>query len=756
VTKTFCVSVAILCFILLGAGTARAEGLADRVPSDAVVYVGWEGADKLKGAYEGTHLKAVMDASSLPEFLEKKLPGLLEQAAGPEGEDVSRVIGTLGVLWRYPTVVYVGAMEIKAGAPPMPRVAVMCDAGDDAAAIEKQVKELVDKAGPAPLEVKREGTRVMLVIGKIGSEAENFLLGRADAPSSLKPLGGDKAFSAAQGQVKVKDVALTVYINVPGWVKMADDFSALVPEMGEMWPKIRDALNLKGIQSAVFTAGFDGKDWMTQAFIGMEGPRTGLLALLDGTPLGDEQLKVVPETATWMVAARFDLAKIWEQVETGVNKASPETGRELANAVNAANKAMGINLQKDLVATLGDDWVAYAAPTVGGNGIMGLTVVNTPRDAAKLSAAIDKLEAKANEAMEDSAQRPSGPKMAIRKMTIGGVEVHHMALFIVTPSWAIKDGRFYFSLMPPAIPAAIEAAKAKSSILDNPGFIALRKRLAVEKPLAIDFVDLPKTAPDGYTFLTMAASMVESFTGSETAASLLPPLNKLLLELAPAGGASWTDAAGWHYKSIAPLPGSVVLGGQQSTMLASPALMAAILMPSLGRARELSNRGYDAASLRGIAQSCMIYSADHSDKLPDHLAELVALNMISPKQLVMKDSGTQPAALTLEQMEAAKKDWHAIEAIIDEHCDVIYLGKGTKNELDATMVLVFHKPWLARTPDGICVAFRDVHAEFVRRPNLVETFAATEKDRKAAGLPAVDIQKMLNGEPPATTMPAHP
>ena len=46
------------------------------------------------------------------------------------------------------------------------------------------------------------------------------------------------------------------------------------------------------------------------------------------------------------------------------------------------------------------------------------------------------------------------------------------------------------------------------------------------------------------------------------------------------------------------------------------ALLIGILTPSLGRARELSNRGYCSANLRGIMQSCNIYAADNADTFP--------------------------------------------------------------------------------------------------------------------------------------------
>jgi len=49
------------------------------------------------------------------------------------------------------------------------------------------------------------------------------------------------------------------------------------------------------------------------------------------------------------------------------------------------------------------------------------------------------------------------------------------------------------------------------------------------------------------------------------------------------------------------------------------ALLIAILLPSLGKARELANRSYCAANLRGIIQSMVVYSAENNDQYPSVL-----------------------------------------------------------------------------------------------------------------------------------------
>ncbi len=46
------------------------------------------------------------------------------------------------------------------------------------------------------------------------------------------------------------------------------------------------------------------------------------------------------------------------------------------------------------------------------------------------------------------------------------------------------------------------------------------------------------------------------------------------------------------------------------------ALLIAILLPSLGKARELSNRSYCAANCRGIMNSMNVYAADNNDAFP--------------------------------------------------------------------------------------------------------------------------------------------
>src|SRR4051812_35531228 len=60
----------------------------------------------------------------------------------------------------------------------------------------------------------------------------------------------------------------------------------------------------------------------------------------------------------------------------------------------------------------------------------------------------------------------------------------------------------------------------------------------------------------------------------------------------------------------------VILGIVCLVLIIPAALMMAIMLPSLGKARELANRSVCAANLRGTSQSMNVYAADNSDAYP--------------------------------------------------------------------------------------------------------------------------------------------
>jgi len=53
------------------------------------------------------------------------------------------------------------------------------------------------------------------------------------------------------------------------------------------------------------------------------------------------------------------------------------------------------------------------------------------------------------------------------------------------------------------------------------------------------------------------------------------------------------------------------------TVIAIIGILAAIIIPTVGKVRETAQRTVDASNLREIGKAAMIYAADNNDRLPD-------------------------------------------------------------------------------------------------------------------------------------------
>src|SRR5688572_1676395 len=109
--------IALLLLISLAAAPlTRAQPLADRLPADAILYVGWAGADKLGPAYAGSNLKGVLDASNLPELFTDMLPKVARRLSlefqmqdDPTlKEIIPTALSTFSTLWHKPAAIYLG------------------------------------------------------------------------------------------------------------------------------------------------------------------------------------------------------------------------------------------------------------------------------------------------------------------------------------------------------------------------------------------------------------------------------------------------------------------------------------------------------------------------------------------------------------------------------------------------------------------------------------------------------------------------
>jgi len=334
---------------------------------------------------------------------------------------------------------------------------------------------------------------------------------------------------------------------------------------------------------------------------------------------------------------------------------------------------------------------------------------------------------------------PNAP-IKIEKVTAAKTEVSTLAFMQYSVAWGVKNDTLYVSSLS-GIAGAIKQVENKSpSILENADYKAARAALpAGVKPITISYAYPAKLYPE-LRRTALGLFPIIRRAGFDVPMELLPETDAVAKFMPPGAMITWSDADGFHGAGNSAFPGAEMLGGQNigPAAIGGLALGAAVALPAVARARDLSSRTVDMANLRGISQSALVYAADHQDAMPDDLARLVAEKMIAPRSLVSRRSGTAPLEITPELETLAKQDFAKFSAEVAAHTDFIYLGKDTKSEVNGGVIVAYEKPG-APTTDGLNLAYQDGHVEFMTWPRMPTAFEATNAFLKKNGKPEVDV-----------------
>jgi Protein of unknown function (DUF3352) len=712
---------------LAAAPRAAAQPLADRVPQDALVYVGWAGAEHLGPGYEQSNLKAFLDASNIPELINESLPRLFENL-GHQDQDSEAFLAFVAAvgkpMWKHPSAIYFGGVDLANPDMPLPKFAFLCQAGADAKEMVATFNGLLQKYGAPPIPHKVEESDGLVVI----------TIGNVDVSAAKKPpvpLSQRKEFQQALASAGAKQPLAILYADAEGGLEQIDNLTnQFAPEKGKQkWAQVKEALGLAGLKRIVWTGGFDGKDWATQGLVEAPEPRSGLVkALLDTRPLSDDALKAVPATATMAFAGHLDLGGLLREIRAMVKKVDEEASRDFEQGLDQIKQAIGMDLQGSILETLGDEWAMYVDPSVGGEGALGLTIVNRLRDAADANQAFTQLEQLANGALKEAMAREK-IIFAFQTAKQGDLTIHYFAIPVIAPAWAIKDGNLYIGLYPQVVSgAASHVSKNGPSILQSPAFQALRQRLSDRGQTQItgfEFTDLPRVTADGYQevlMLTRAWLGTADLFGAKTPALVLPTLANLKPLLKPSGAVYWADKAGWHYKSVSPFPGSdlLAMGGMGSLVATQQAVSIGVLVPALAEARRNADRIKSASNLRQIGQGMLLYANENKGAFPQSFGEILLTQDLGADAFVNPLSKTKPPA---------NKNAEEMAVWVNQNSDYVYLGAGKRSNAGPEVILAHEK--ILPNSQGINLLYGDGRVEFLNISEARRQIEQQAKKKKA-------------------------
>lgn len=139
--------------------------------------------------------------------------------------------------------------------------------------------------------------------------------------------------------------------------------------------------------------------------------------------------------------------------------------------------------------------------------------------------------------------------------------------------------------------------------------------------------------------------------------------------------------------------------------LAVVALLLAMLIPPLNRAREQSRRVTCANNMRQLGQAMMIYASVNGGRFPDRLDRLLAY--VSSSAMVCPSTGHTPAPGATPQIQAANMARGG-------HVSYVYVGDAysTGSQLNPATTVVLYES-LSDHGDGIHALYADGHTAYL-------------------------------------------
>jgi prepilin-type processing-associated H-X9-DG protein len=787
-TTAIVTSICVLVFVL---SVQAAPPLAERVPAGALIYVGWSGkTDAMSASAFGKLLDDPMFTQALDGAKTAIMNGM---PRGAPQQMFANAWSMAGVAWNHPCAIALVGIE-PAGDDRLPTAMLVVDLGNDRqrfaghldallATMNEGGKELPERqVGDVRYKVMQIMENRELAMGYMGN-VFFACFGGLEMPKQIltlaaeKSLKADKQFADALNAVSAEGSQCVLYENVAGilsaWDAKPGQDAGAESRPANKSAEARKMLGAMGLgEMKVFAAAtrFVENGVYTKAKLFTPAPHRGLLKLYAGKPLADDDVAAVPADADGFCAANFSAAEIFEELKRFIRTVAPED-LSLDERIADLEKKLGVSLEKDIFASLGDTWVVSSAESQGGF-ITGTLLTVKVKDAERLQAAIAKVEDFLKKQLsQDEQQAESLPKLTfwtcsmhpqvrmeqagkcpicemdlvpsemqvpgmgrgrqrgkrfdIKAMKVGKTEIRYVSAAAddfplpVAPAWAIHEGKLYVALWPQVIVAAIEdppagAAKkqpkagSEGRLIDTAVFREARAKLG-KSPSIIAYVNTGRLVKRLYPLMLAGGTM---------------GANALQSELAIPGAQAWLPSLPRISKYLGPYVAAISsddegivyeeFGSMPLQGLAGPGSAPMFLggmMVGLTQARSMARVAVSASNLNVIGKGCVIYAGDHNDTLPPDLAAIVKSGYIPAKILRNLASDRLPPRLVNGELVGES--------------DYVYV-RGLDSNAPAELVLAYEKPEFARR-GRINVLFVDTHVETMSMQDFQKALDRTQE-----------------------------
>jgi type II secretion system (T2SS) protein G len=240
------------------------------------------------------------------------------------------------------------------------------------------------------------------------------------------------------------------------------------------------------------------------------------------------RMRWIPEDASWAVAARIDLSGYLEFLN-GMLRDMPETGG--ADMFEMIRQQTGIDVQTELLDTLGQHFMMYGSDSTGGGGLTSTVMVMdlaAPEDFAEfMGGMVDMIGGMAAAQSEGYVQ--------LRGWSEGGMDFISLQTpgipAPMEPTMAIVGEAALMAMTPQAaLAAAQQITSGQRSLLDSRALVDQLPE-DMSTALSLIYLDTARFMRDGYGMTSMLCSAiangVRSRDGSRDPGMILPTYNDL-------------------------------------------------------------------------------------------------------------------------------------------------------------------------------------------------------------------------------------
>lgn len=590
--------------------TPQTKPAAELLSADTVIYYTADGSAKHKAAWEKTAAYESMYQSGVMDTVEKLIEFATtqggQQARPKELDDAIQHLEAHGASL---------SIALAEQGPPLPTVTLVLH---DAAKMRDTLIQLAqEQARGMNMEFEKRDVKGRSVMSSIVPRSPGVEIGFWNEGNHLVVAAGinavESAVDVANGDApNIKDnenwknyqlsTAKSEATSVT-WL----DFAAIRTKFGQfplpqpMEGSINDglkALGLHNLGTLAWQYGYKGKALWSDGHVEVDGPKTGLLSLLDQDSFTLQDLPPLPKNVNGFYATKFDNSKAWDtiiQVARDVAAMGPpEAAEQIDNGLQDLAQILGFDPKTDLMDSLGDMLCIFTDPD---QGFLGTSsgVACRVKNPQKLRETLEKIYGLATEA--------SRGEFKVETVEKNGQNVNLFSFDdrIKIGAVTVGDEWMVLSLMPQTLEAF---ALRKSGKLPAwaPGDELSEALSELPKEFHSISVGDPRVAWQSIIKLAPALLM-----GAETgmreqrmiprdatfpiSSVDIPPAELVAQPLFPNVAVTQVDENGIHLTARQSLPGIPLVGGVgEGSSAATAAVAIALLLPAVQQAREAARR----------------------------------------------------------------------------------------------------------------------------------------------------------------------